>query len=96
MASIATDLAPRLATLKASMALHNMILKAMMLAPLMFYDITPIGRILSRFSADIEATDQKIPEIVADGLWCLFEVTKNDFVHTMELCCPLHDMWLAN
>lgn len=71
------DLAPRLGTLKASNILHTNILWAMMRAPLMFFDQTPIGRILSRFSSDQEATDNKIPEIVSDGIWCFFEVTNN-------------------
>ena len=70
------DLAPRLGTLKASVFLHNTLLWAMLRAPLMFYDQTPIGRILSRFSSDQEATDNKIPEILSDGVYCFFEVTK--------------------
>lgn len=73
------DLAPRLGTLKASTILHRQILWAMMRAPLMFYDQTPIGRILSRFSSDQEAIDNKIPEIVSDGIWCFFEVNNDLF-----------------
>lgn len=84
--SIACDLAPRLGTLKASAALHRILLWAMVRAPLMFYDQTPIGRILSRFSSDQEAVDNKIPQIVSDGLWCLFEVNLQYFLlHVMGL-----------
>lgn len=89
IASIGSDLAPRLGTLGASVLLHCTILSAMMRAPLMFFDQTPIGRILSRFSSDIDATDQRIPEIVSDGIYCFFEVTKT-FVHfIVTLFCTL-------
>lgn len=76
--SIACDLAPRLGTLKASSVLHNVLLWAIARAPLVFFDQTPIGRILSRFASDMDATDNKIPEIVSDGIYCFFEVTKFD------------------
>lgn len=73
--SIAMDLTPRLGTLKASVFLHKTLLHAMTRAQLMFFDQTPIGRILSRFGSDVEAADNKIPEIVSDGMACFFEVT---------------------
>lgn len=85
ISSMVCDLAPRLATLKASTALHNTILWAMARAPLLFFDQTPIGRILSRFSSDVEATDNKIPEIISDGIWCFFEVTNQRFEQLQPL-----------
>jgi hypothetical protein len=56
---------------------------------LMFFDQTPIGRILSRFASDVDATDQKIPEIVSDGIYCFFEVTKTPFGAPSFLCTLL-------
>lgn len=94
VSSMVCDLAPRLATLKATKALHNTILWAMVRAPLLFFDQTPTGRILSRFSSDVEATDNKIPEIISDGIWCFFEVTNHHFEHP-ECTLLWHD-GLAN
>lgn len=85
VSSMVCDLAPRLATLKASIYLHRTILWAMVRAPLLFFDQTPTGRILSRFSSDVEATDNKIPEIISDGIWCFFEVTNQHFEHPQPL-----------
>lgn len=86
------DLAPRLGTLRASTILHNALLWAMVRAPLMFYDMTPIGRILSRFSSDQEAIDNKIPEIISDGIWCFFEVMfyKNYIIDGLRSDRQLH------
>lgn len=76
IASIVCDLAPQLGTLKAARALHNSLLRGIMRAPVMFFDSTPIGRILGRFSADQEELDNSLPHIVSDGLYCFLEVTE--------------------
>lgn len=71
------DLAPRLGTLKASKLLHGIMLWAIVRAPLTFFDTTPIGRLLSRFSNDLHALDMKLPELISDGVYCFFEVTNS-------------------
>jgi ABC-type multidrug transport system fused ATPase/permease subunit len=43
--------------LLASRKLHNNLLSSVMNAPLRFFEVTPIGRILNRFSKDIENVD---------------------------------------
>jgi len=40
-------------TLKASSYLHSSALKSVLSAPMFFFTMTPIGRILNRFSADL-------------------------------------------
>ena len=44
-------------SLQASRSLFLSLLKRLSRAPLRFFDVTPIGRILNRFSADINAVD---------------------------------------
>ncbi|KAG0164899.1 hypothetical protein DFQ28_008804 [Apophysomyces sp. BC1034] len=48
-------------TLGASRKLYAELLHRVFRAPLRFYDITPVGRILNRFSKDFETIDSTIP-----------------------------------
>ncbi|XP_022081016.1 ATP-binding cassette sub-family C member 8-like isoform X2 [Acanthaster planci] len=45
-------------TLLAGRRLHNQMLENIMHAPMRFFDTTPIGRIMNRFSSDIKTIDQ--------------------------------------
>eukprot|EP00181_Compsopogon_caeruleus_P000064 CAMPEP_0184682668 /NCGR_PEP_ID=MMETSP0312-20130426/8220_1 /TAXON_ID=31354 /ORGANISM="Compsopogon coeruleus, Strain SAG 36.94" /LENGTH=1331 /DNA_ID=CAMNT_0027134483 /DNA_START=219 /DNA_END=4214 /DNA_ORIENTATION=+ len=51
-----------LLALKASRALHSSVLMSVLRAPLSFFDTTPIGRMLSRFSRDVTAVDMLVPQ----------------------------------
>lgn len=75
ISSMACDLAPRLGTLKAATMLHAIMLWAIARAPLLFFDKTPIGRVLNLFSKDVDALDVTLPELISDGIYCFFEVT---------------------
>ena len=39
--------------------------------PMSFYDTTPMGRLISRFSRDVEAVDVQLPEAVSSFISCL-------------------------
>ncbi len=41
-------------TLNAAMKLHEKMLSGIMRSPMSFFDTTPLGRILNRFSKDID------------------------------------------
>jgi len=44
-------------------SIHRIVLGKVLLAPInLFFDVTPSGRILNRFSADLEKMDDKVPE----------------------------------
>ncbi|XP_059617049.1 multidrug resistance-associated protein 1 isoform X6 [Phlebotomus argentipes] len=73
-ASFFTDLAPLLGSLRASIILHNSLLNNVMRCPVLFFDVTPSGRILSRFSKDIDVLDSNLPRELSDTIYCFFEV----------------------
>ncbi|XP_069125383.1 multidrug resistance-associated protein 1-like [Argopecten irradians] len=53
---------------------HAMILANMLASPIQFFDTTPLGRIMNRFSKDIDTIDTMIPRICESWLHCLLRV----------------------
>jgi len=56
-----------------------MLLENVLRAPMTMFDTTPVGRILSRFSKDVESVDQKMPQVINDCIWCAFEVISQHY-----------------
>ncbi|XP_077967983.1 ATP-binding cassette sub-family C member 10-like [Styela clava] len=50
--------------IKAAHVLHSALLKGILQAPVCFFDITPVGRILNRFSSDTYTVDDSLPFIL--------------------------------
>ncbi|XP_060527505.1 multidrug resistance-associated protein 1-like [Cylas formicarius] len=48
-------------TMNAAVKLHNLVLSNVMRLPMSFFDVTPSGRILGRFSSDIIGVDLRLP-----------------------------------
>eukprot|EP00731_Ephydatia_muelleri_P028692 Em0020g336a len=60
--------------IRASRVLHNTMLERLLRAPMHFYDTTPLGRILNRFSKDVYTVDGTIPPTVQQFLVAGFAV----------------------
>jgi ABC-type multidrug transport system fused ATPase/permease subunit len=55
---------------RASHRLHTDLFSSVLHAPLAFFDTTPLGRIVNRFSQDVESLDTKLPENLSMLLLC--------------------------
>lgn len=54
--------------------MHRILIVNVLRWPMASYDITPMGRILNRFSKDVEAVDNVLPSIFRFGLSMFFSV----------------------
>lgn len=60
--------------------LHKMLLKNIMHSPMSFFDITPIGRIVNRFSKDIDIVDIMLPTNFRSWIGCFVAVSATHIV----------------
>jgi ABC-type multidrug transport system fused ATPase/permease subunit len=64
----------KLTTYVAGQKLHWIILIGVLHAPMSFFDTTPIGRIINRFSKDIDAVDSILPQAFSESSITLITV----------------------
>ncbi|XP_052813608.1 multidrug resistance-associated protein 1-like isoform X2 [Mya arenaria] len=57
---------------RASKHLHRNMLMSVLRAPMSFFDTTPVGRIVNRFSQDVESVDMSLPEHLVDVIYSVF------------------------
>ena len=55
-------------TCEAAETIHNNLLNTVLFFPSSFFDATPYGRIINRFSKDTEVVDTEIPEEFGDAM----------------------------
>ncbi len=58
--------------LSASRSLHAGLLKSIIMAPMAFFDTTPVGRLIARFTKDIETIDTALPSTFGMLWMCIF------------------------
>ena len=66
--------------IKAGQNLHDQMLKSILLAPVRFFDSTPVGRILQRFSRDIESVDIYLQWSFIAVINCILQITVSIFL----------------
>lgn len=59
-----------MASVLASNRLHHLLVQNIVHVPLLFFDCTPLGRIINRFAGDIYLLDDTIPRTMDDALAC--------------------------
>ncbi len=62
------------AMLRSSRVLENNMLKSIMRSTMQFFESTPIGRIINRFSKDMYSIEFVVPISFKDFAYCLFDV----------------------
>ena len=56
------------AVINSSQILYNRMLSSVMKAPVLFHDTNPVGRILNRFSNDIDIMDNTLPDTFLEAI----------------------------
>ncbi|XP_064629119.1 multidrug resistance-associated protein 1-like isoform X2 [Lineus longissimus] len=59
------------ASVRASFSLHSSMLDNILKAPMAFFDTTPVGRIVNRFSRDMDTIDTEIPNTFSSLIDCM-------------------------
>lgn len=64
-----------LGTIAAANGMHSMLLSNMMRLAMSFFDVTPIGRVLNRFSKDVDTCDNVLPQVLRMFIAMVFGVS---------------------
>ncbi|KAG0359163.1 hypothetical protein BG005_001263 [Podila minutissima] len=62
------------AAILAARHLHDRLLSNLLRQPMAFFDTTPVGRIINRFSTDVDACDESIIWNIIDVVYCLVAI----------------------
>ena len=71
---LAADVFSAVGYVGASRRLHLGMLRTSLRAPMMFFDATPVGRLMNRFAKDVDVIDTMLPRTINTLIWCTFNV----------------------
>ena len=77
-------------SLRASAKLHRKLFSTITRAKLQFFDTTPLGQLMNRFSKDMEAIDQDVSPVTVGIIGCLFSL-----VSIVVLICVITPKFLV-
>jgi len=80
---LVAGIALALAGIRASEKLHSGMLDRIMHVPMAFFDTTPLGRIVNRFSQDVYTIDEMIPRTLSSLISCIGQVISTVLVIAM-------------
>lgn len=72
---VCATLSIHIGTLRSAAAMLREALHNVMRGPMSFFDTVPVGRILNRFSADIDTMDNRLPMSLLQWLSCSLRVS---------------------
>ncbi len=70
--------------IKATKLLHDKLLISVLKSTLRFFESTPTGRIVNRFTKDLEATEDSIPQSIKSLIDCIMNLIKMIFIISMS------------
>ena len=53
---------------------HDRLISGILAAPLRFFEATPVGRILNRFSRDLDTIESRLPRSILEAIHCFLDV----------------------
>ncbi|XP_078483709.1 ATP-binding cassette sub-family C member 4 [Ciona intestinalis] len=87
---------------KSGILMHDKMFHAIIHAPMRFFDVNPVGRILNRFSKDLGQIDELLPQTFMDFIYIfcmifsilILSVTINYFVIVIVIPLSIYFIWL--
>uniref|UniRef100_F6T8N6 Uncharacterized protein n=1 Tax=Ciona intestinalis TaxID=7719 RepID=F6T8N6_CIOIN len=87
---------------KSGILMHDKMFHAILHAPMRFFDVNPVGRILNRFSKDLGQVDELLPQTFMDFIYIfcmifsilILSVTINYFVIVIVIPLSIYFIWL--